>query len=305
MLRTYQIVDQQLRECPDGSGPIQMYVTPDTAERTRLLDSLQIDAHTLDSALDPEEPARIEFEPDHTALIVKRPRTSVAKDDLMFRITSVGLFLFADRLIIVLAEDSLQFAGKLFRRIGSLRDLTLRILFRSVEHFEQHLQVMNQIAGQIEAKLNRAMENRHLLNLFALEKSLVYYLNAIASNGRLLDRIRASAARMGLGSEELELLDDLAIENHQCHEVANTYSQVLAGLMDARASIVSNNLNILMKELTVVMLAIMFPSLIVALFSMNVRMPFDQEGSLIPFWIVVAGAAASSAAILMLYKHRK
>ena len=305
MLRTYDLVDETLRERADGLGPIQVYVAPDDAERSRLVDSLQLDLHTLDSALDPEEPARLEFEPQHTALIIKRPKTLTGKGELMFRITSVGLFLFADRLIVVLAEDSLQFGGKLFRRVGSLRELALKIVFRSIEHFEQHLVVINKIAGQIETKINRAMENRHLLNLFSLEKSLVYYLNAIASNGRLIDRVRTSAARIGLNTEELELLDDLAIENTQCHEVASTYSQVLAGLMDARASIVSNNLNILMKELTVVMLAIMLPSLIVAFFSMNVRMPFDAEHSRWPFWIVLGGSLLSSLAMLGVYARRR
>lgn len=305
MLRTYELVDQTLRECADGAGSVQVYIAPDDAERARLVDSLQIDLHTLDSALDPEEPARLEFEPLHTALIVKRPRTLPTKDELMFRITSVGVFLFADRLVVVLAEDSLQFGGKLFRRVNSLRELALKIIFRSVEHFDQHLMVIHKIAGQIETKINRAMENRHLLNLFSLEKSLVYYLNAIASNGRLIERIRASSQRLGLVQEELELLDDLAIENNQCHEVAQTYSQVLAGLMDARASIVSNNLNILMKELTVVMLAIMLPSLLVAVFSMNVRMPFDSEHSSLPFWLVLAGSALSSAAILTVYTRRR
>ena len=200
MLRTYDLVDETLRERADGLGPIQVYVAPDDAERSRLVDSLQLDLHTLDSALDPEEPARLEFEPQHTALIIKRPKTLAGKGELMFRITSVGLFLFADRLIVVLAEDSLQFGGKLFRRVGSLRELALKIVFRSIEHFEQHLVVINKIAGQIEAKINRAMENRHLLNLFSLEKSLVYYLNAIASNGRLIDRVRGSAQRIGLNT---------------------------------------------------------------------------------------------------------
>ena len=96
------------------------------------------------------------------------------------------------------------------------------------------------------------MENRYLLNLFTLEKSLVYYLNAINSNGMVIEKIRHNAAKIGFSQESLELLDDIIIENDQCLKQAEIYSNILTGLMDARGSIVSNNLNVLMKTLNII-----------------------------------------------------
>ena len=99
------------------------------------------------------------------------------------------------------------------------------------------------------------MENRHLLQMFSIEKSLVYYVNAISANGRVIERLKANARNdrtEGLTPEVLEMVDDVAIENAQCLEQAQVYVNVFAGLMDARASIVSNNLNVLMKHLTII-----------------------------------------------------
>jgi len=99
------------------------------------------------------------------------------------------------------------------------------------------------------------MENRHLLQMFAIEKSLVYYVNAISANGRVIERLKTNARNAqtdGLSPEMLDYVDDLAIENAQCLEQAQVYANVFTGLMDARASIVSNNLNMLMKRLTII-----------------------------------------------------
>jgi magnesium transporter len=99
------------------------------------------------------------------------------------------------------------------------------------------------------------MENRSLLYMFSIEKSLVYYVNAISANGRVIERLKTNAKNNqseGLSVEMLEYVDDLAIDNAQCLEQAQVYANVLTGLMDARASVVSNNLNVLMKRLTVI-----------------------------------------------------
>jgi magnesium transporter len=99
------------------------------------------------------------------------------------------------------------------------------------------------------------MENRNLLLMFSIEKSLVYYINAISANGRVIERLKTNAKNVqttGLTPELVEYVDDLAIENAQCLEQSQVYANVFTGLMNARASVVSNNLNVLMKRLTVI-----------------------------------------------------
>ena len=155
----------------------------------------------------------------------------------------------------------------------------------------------------LEKEINKAMENKTLLNLFTLEKSLVYYLNAIGSNGRVIERIRVNSGRLGLTTENMGLLDDIAIENSQCLEQAQIYSAVLSGLMDARVSVVSNNLNVLMKTLNIIMVALMGPTLLVSVFSMNVAIPLANRPA--TFWFVILSAALVAAASVLFLQRKE
>jgi magnesium transporter len=137
-----------------------------------------------------------------------------------------------------------------------------------------------------------------------MEKSMVYYLNAIHANGVLIDKLRNNVAKLGLAQEELEFLEDMSIDNSQCYKQADIYSNILAGLMDARVSIVSNNLNVLMKRLTIITIGIMVPTFVVSAFSMNVKMPFDNNhwGA---FWGIITIAGLSVLAFwLTTRRHR-
>ncbi len=227
MLKQLAIQEGKLLESNEPGASILLYIDPTDEEQRHLVEDLQIDRHTLTSALDPLELGRVEFEPTHAAIIIKRPKQYCYEDNFLFKISSVGMFLFSHQLVLVVAEDTLRFEGKQFQQLQSLQDVILKIIHRSIFHFEEHLGVFNMIADQLEEKINTAMENRHLLNLFTLEKSLVYYLNAISSNKRVIDKLKSHAPRLGLSADNMELLDDLLIENDQCHEMAHTYSQVL------------------------------------------------------------------------------
>jgi len=156
----------------------------------------------------------------------------------------------------------------------------------------------------LERKINKAMENKYLLNLFTLEKSLVYYLNAIHSNSVLISRLKTYAAKIGFTQENLEFLDDMSIENNQCLAQTEIFSQVLSSMMDARASIISNNLNIRIKALTVLTIVIMLPTLVVSIFSMNVILPIERD-SPTSFWLISFLAFMSSFIVGILWWKRK
>ncbi len=257
MITYFKLVDGRVVESsPDSGGTILLCVNPDASERAWLINQCHLDEHNLNSALDPAELPRVELDGNHLAVIFKHPKHYTAKDNLVFHINSLGLFLFRNQLIVISPDDAATtFAGRAFNKVQSLQMLFLRIISSCITHFFGHLQVINDIATQLENKLSRAMENRHLLQMFSIEKSLVYYVNAISANGRVIDRLKANARNEhtdGLTLEMIEYVDDLAIENAQCLEQAQVYANVFTGLMDARASIVNNNLNVLMKRLTVI-----------------------------------------------------
>jgi magnesium transporter len=303
MLKHLKISDGKVVEC-ETNGEVLLYIAPDDVERKYLVDTYKLDEHTLASALDPDELGRVEFEPDHVAMILKRARRYCTEDQFLFRTWSTGAFLFKDRLVLVTPDDTPLFTGKPFIRVQSLQDIILKLIYRAIVHFEEHLKVINAISGELEQEINTAMENKHLLSLFTLEKSLVYYLNAIASNQRMIDKLKLNSAKIGFTPEDLEYLDDIAIENDQCREQATIYSNILASLMDARASIVANNLNVLMKTLNIVMIALMLPTLVVSIFSMNLTLPISQQHPL-SFWIVMALATASSVAVAVIWWKKR
>ena len=139
-----------------------------------------------------------------------------------------------------------------------------------------HLKAINMISDGIEKKISVSVENRHLLNLFSLEKSLVYYLTAIGANGATLEKLKNTCSRIGFTPQDIELLDDIIIDNNQCYRQAEISSNILAGLMDARAALVGNNLNILMKKLNLITIGIMVPTFVVSAFSMNVKIPLSD-----------------------------
>jgi magnesium transporter len=179
----------------------------------------------------------------------------------------------------------------------------LKILYRTIFHYLDHLKVVNMISESLEQKINASLENKYLLNLFSLEKSLVYYLNAINSNAVVVDRIRNHAERLSLSTENRELLDDIIIENNQCYRQAEIYSNILASMMDARVSIVSNNLNVLMKTLNIITIAIMVPTFVVSAFSMNVRIP--MSGLHNAFYTVIGLALLSVIGFYFFWKWKK
>jgi magnesium transporter len=302
MTRTYKIADRKLVEVEGDSSVVTVYAQPEERERRYLIDELKIDEHTFNSAIDPDELSRLEFEPEHVAIIFKRPKNYSGAEQFLFKVTSAGAFLFKDRLNIVIPEDAALFDGAQLTRINSLNDVILKLIARAVIHFREHLKGISMVSDELQKEINTAMENKHLINMFSLEKSLVYYVNSINSNGALLERLRNNAAKLGFSTEELEFLDDLIIENAQCLKQAEMYSNILASLMDARASIVGNNLNVLMKTLNLITIGIMVPTFVVSAFSMNVAIPFQHHAH--AFWIVMVLAVISVILFLSYWRRR-
>ena len=260
MIKRYKIENHQVVPVESETPMIWAVINPSEDEKKWLVENFNLDEHNFNSAFDPEEPARMELEPDHLAMIFKRPKNYSSRDHFMFKVSSMGFFLFKDKLILAMPEDVNVFSGKYFKHVDGLHEVFLKLIYNSISHFMEHLKVITMIADEIETKITHSMENKHLLNMFTLEKSLVYYLNAITANTSVIERLKHSADRAGFTPRSVEFIDDIMIENQQCYRQASIYSNIFASLVGARASIVSNNLNILMKNLNAVVIAVAIPS---------------------------------------------
>lgn len=231
-----------------GDTQVQIHINPDADERREILDSLPIDEHSLSSSLDPDEISRVEFKPDHMLVIWKLPKNYSYQEEVRFNVSSVGISLAGNRLVLILPED----ISLIDEKSGSALDCVLGIFTHTTRHFLEHLKVIKLVSREIQNKINTALENKYLIHMFTLGESLTYYFHAIASNAIVLRKIRNNTERLGFSSEQIELLEDIIIENDQCARQAEIYSSVLSGLMDARGTLVNNNMNIILKNLTIV-----------------------------------------------------
>ena len=303
MVKQYNIVECKLTECVDEKSSVSIYINPDAEEKRILIEQFKLDEHTLNSALDPNELARIETEPNHVAIILKVPKSYKPEDGLEFTVTSIGMFLFEESLIIVMADYNEMLDNRQFSKVTHIAEVMLKIINQSIQHFRSHLLVVDKVSEELADRISPSMENKALLQLFTLEKSLVYYLNGITSNGALMRRIKNQSTRLRFTQEDGELLDDIIIENNQCFKQAEILSNILSSMMDARASVVNNNLNILMKRLNIITIGIMVPTLVVSVFSMNVAMPLQKHP--MAFWLILSIALISMLGVFSFWRYKK
>ena len=252
MMKHFRIQEGGIAESIDGIGQLLVYVAPDDREKSIIRDQFHLDEYDLSSTLDPDEVPRLEASKARTFMIWKLPRSAKVADVIELGVLSVGLALVEDRLAFVMSEGQISFSSREFRNLNNVGDVLLGFLLHAIHHYVGHLRVIKQLSSELQKKITVSMENRHLLQMFALSESLVYYIDAIEGNSAVLARLRRIGAEIGLDGRQLQLLDEVILENAQAARQANIYSSVISGLMDARGNIVNNNMNVLLKNLTLI-----------------------------------------------------
>jgi magnesium transporter len=248
----FNLQDGKLTSTPDSGATILVFSHPSADELMEIRSTFGIGSHDLESALDPDEIARVESSDDLLSVIWKRPQSVSPGDRLRFEVSSVGLFFRGGRLLVVTGDEIESLGLGELQNLSSVHDVLLRFLRQTVQHFLGHLKVVRQLTASLESKISKSMENRYLLQMFGLGESLVYYLTAIESNSAVLSKLQTSAEKLGLSVTQRELLDDVILDNRQCSRQAQIYSSILGGLMDARGNIVNNNMNVLLKNLMLI-----------------------------------------------------
>jgi magnesium transporter len=252
MLQKYDIIDKQLLATDKDEASILIYSNPTAEERQHLISILPIDQHSLSSALDPDEISRLELKPNLTFMIWKHPENYGYKEEIRFNVSSIGIVLKSNQLVVIMAGKLSLFNDQQTYQIRNFPDALLTILSQTTRHYLEHLKVIKQISREIQKKINTALENEYLIQMFTLGESLTYYLNAISSNIAVLNKLNNNIEKIGLSAEQKELLDDILIENNQCYKQAEIYSNTLSELMDARGTLVNNNMNVILKNLTII-----------------------------------------------------
>lgn len=301
---TYRVSEKgQLRVSPKAERQCWVDVRDATrAELDSLATDFKVNPEHLADIQDVDELARIEKEDDYTLVIVRLPVYD-PRFEVSYYTMPVGILLFADRLVTISSGEnevmeSLRNGRARGLDVANKSAFVLHLLGRAAAVFLRYLKDINRQTSAIERDLQRSVKNNELTQLLSLEKSLVFFTTSLKSNEILLEKLQASRA-IRFKEEETELLEDVLTDNKQAIEMSNIYSDILSGMMDAFASVISNNLNIVMKRLTMISVVLMISNLVVSTFSMNVPSPLSSHRY--AFWLITGGALVVSAvgAVLM------
>jgi magnesium transporter len=230
----------------------------------------------LTDILDTDELSRIEK--DMYTLVIVRVPLYTPDADVSYCTAPVGIVIFP-RIIVTVCWTDCDLLRDFATSSVSLDDFpsfVITLLSRSDATFLRYLKEINRISTLIQNELQQSIQNNELIKLLNLEKSLVFFTTSLKSNQLLLEKM-AKTKSLALDDDDRDFLADVEIDNRQAIEMADTYSDILSGMMDAFASVISNNLNIVMKRLTVISLILMIPTFIVSVFGMNIRLPFETS----------------------------
>lgn len=281
-------------------------VNPTEEEINKVSDTLNVEMDFLRAALDEEERARIESDSGQTLIIVDIP--IVEKEGKMNVYTTIPLAIILIKHVIItvcLKEDTLL-SDFINNKVKSFLTqfktrFVLQILYKNATRYLQYLKHIDKTSSRIEQEVYKSMKNKEVIQMLKLEKSLVYFSTALKSNEVVLEKLM-KYEHIKNYPEDTELLEDVIIENKQAIEMANIYSSILSGTMDAFTSVISNNLNIVMKFLTSVTIVMAIPTMISSFFGMNVDIPMTSHFA---FYIILGICLATCLLVgYTLYKKK-
>jgi len=284
MVHSFCLSGTRLQAQPEYTGNILEFCLPDESERVWLEQEAGLGSHDIASALDADEIGRFDLWEDELSIILKTPRNYSSEDLLVFKVSSLGVFRLKGRLIIISSRETPILAELAQNRLRDLGDVIIRLLSGTVAHFLGHIRVIGMISDSLEEKASSSMANESLLNMFKIEKSLVYYINGISANTVLMEKIRTHGARLGLDEDHLDRLEDALVDNQQCEKQTRIQADIMESLMATRSSIMNNNMNTLIKRLTIVNVVFMPLNLLASMGGMSEYTALTKDMGFIIRW---------------------
>lgn len=280
-------------------------VSPTAEEIKYLLEDLKIPEAFYNDIEDIDERPRLETENGWNLIILRIPFKS-NDEKLPFNTAPLGL-IFNDDVFVSLCfqandmlEDFVLYTQRKKIAIASHYDLVLKLLLSSSVWYQKYLKHINQRIKLAESNLEKSIKNEELQALLQIEKCLVFFITSLKGNDILFHRIK------NLKNQKTDLnpdlVEDVEIELRQAEETTNVYSNILTGMMDAYASVISNNLNVIMKRLTSISIILMIPTLVASLYGMNV--PNNLQASPLGFWIILLMSLLISVLGVFIFKKR-
>ena len=298
MVKYYAKVDGQLQELEEPEISCWVNITApfsqEELEEVALQFEIPID-FLLDS-LDIDERSRYEREEDIRFILVNTPVLNEAEEenDAIYMTVPIGLILTLDHVVSITARKNPVLQLFLDGKIKNFNpadesQFVLQIMEQNVYRFLTCLKKLNLKRNLIEKELYDSSRNKELKQLLSIEKSLVYFVNSLSANELLKMKMkRTDFLNIRNDEGKSDLFEDIIIDNSQALEMSNVYTNILNGTMDAYGSIISNNLNITIRRLTLITIILMVPTLIASFYGMNVPLPFEGAPYALPLLVVIS-----------------
>lgn len=259
-------------------------ISPSNEEIKEICENLKINEDFIRDSLDSEEKPRIEIEEDDGTILFVVDVPVIEKENETYEYTTMplGIIFVRDDYIITVSlrkymviERFVKSKIKNFATYMKSRFL-FQIMLENSSEYLSYLKRVNKETQIAESTLKNSMKNRELLKMLSLEKSLVYFTTSIRANEVVMEKILRGKF-IKLYEDDEDILEDAIIENKQAIEMGKIYSDILNGTMDAYASIISNNLNGVMKFLTSITIVLAIPTMVSSFWGMNVKLPFEAQ----------------------------
>ncbi|MDZ4181622.1 MAG: magnesium transporter CorA family protein [Candidatus Cloacimonadaceae bacterium] len=280
---------------------------PDADEIKKLIELYDLPMDFITDLQDADESSRMEYDDGATLVIVRVPLYYKHRSaSLSFATAPLGIIAVAEKLITVSFYENevlTQYLECKHRPFDiTQQSFLLHINLRAAIYYLKFLKEINRRTTNIENELHQSLRNKELIRLLRMEKSLVYFSTSLKSNEIVLERMQRSRW-LNLDPNAEDLVEDAIIENKQAIEMANIHSSILSGMMDAFASIISNNLNVVMKFLTSITIILALPTLIASIYGMNVHLPFQEHNY--AFAIVMGMSVVLSIILVLVFIRKK
>lgn len=282
MLSFYKTFNNEIRRIPQPEVDCWInVVAPTEEEKNYLITELGVLPEFISASLDAEESSHIDYDEDvkQTLVIVDYPSVDDVEDEYnsgmpQYTTLPMGIIMMKGYVITICLYENLNIEDMSLGKVKGVNTamktrFLLLLLLRISQRYLIYLRQIDRLSSVTEKRLHKSMQNKELIQMLGLEKSLVYFSTSLKTDEITLNKIMRGKM-IKLYEEDEDLLEDVLVEIHQAIEMCNIYSNILSGTMDAFASVISNNLNIVMKVLTVITIVMAIPNIIFSFYGMNV-----------------------------------
>ncbi|HDZ6315604.1 TPA: magnesium transporter CorA family protein [Staphylococcus aureus] len=301
-------IDKHIIKTPlDHTASWINVVEPDREEIENLMEQYNIPEDFIRDPLDSEESSRIEYDEDtgYSLIIIDLPIVNSTNRSVLSFVTIPLGIIIGNGIIVTVCDAENEFLENLPKRDINLKfhsRFALEILTTIADHYNRNLRLLNKSRIRIEKELKNNITNKQLFKLMEVEKSLVYFLAALKGNDTIIKKLFRLPAIKRFEEDE-ELLEDLIIENNQAIETTELHQRILESITTSYASLLSNDMNTIMKTLTLFTVLLTLPTLVFSLFGMNVPLPIDDHSYI--SWIIVVGISLILVVIVSIFLWRK